>query len=327
VPQAELAGSPYDGVQLPSTQVEPPSVQEGKPQTSLATLPPGTPTVDAYTSTASQPTGNAATSYPSTPYPSTPYPKTSYPSTAPPSGTASFNAGSGAVPQSALSGGPPSKSPRNDQATPFGSNPVANPGLQTENVPAAGSYSLNPPSTNRGATPLAGVGGNPLAANNVAGPRYNSNVGTATPPSSTNYPTTASPRQNPVGPRYATLPSGGGGPRYDARPAPSVASPVPSTPGAPSPPSYAVVGTTATTDIAKPNPQAKEISRYPQAPVQGTAAGFPATESRNVPSTPFQPGSTSRYVPKAPDAPSPVSTPGKNYRFETPYNPPANTRP
>ena len=197
-PSSELAGSPYDGVALPSAQVQPPKVPEGKPaaKKSLAKIPPGTPTPDAYVSTIEQSTKSALPTYPSTSYPSTPY-----------SNTRTQNAGRNEVPGSAApnvakprypatgfaAGSPQPTYPTTsvgsapDESPPANSRPLA----QDGRGPSSGTYGFNAPTTGN-------TGPNPKAAG--TGPRYSSNVGafaagtpsagpSVVPPANTQFPT------------------------------------------------------------------------------------------------------------------------------------------
>ena len=249
VSSSELAGSPYDGVALPSAQVQPPKVPEGKPaaKKSLAKIPPGTPTPDAYVSTIEQSTKSALPTYPSTSYPSTPY-----------SNTRTQNAGRNEVPGSAApnvakprypatgfaAGSPQPTYPTTsvgsapDESPPANSRPLA----QDGRGPSSGTYGFNAPTTGN-------TGPNPKAAG--TGPRYSSNVGafaagtpsagpSVVPPANTQFPTASTSRpSNPLGPRYATLPGQRGGSRYDARPASPLAGTMsPASPSAPSSPHH-----------------------------------------------------------------------------------------
>ena len=334
VSSSELAGSPYDGVALPSAQVQPPNVSEGKPaaKKSLATLPPGTPTPDAYVLTNGQSTKSASPTYPSTPYPSTPY-----------TNTLTQNAGRNEVPGSAApnavtpnvvkpspikprypatgfaAGSPQPTYPTTSVGSAPDPSPVnSRPLAQAGGGPSSGPSGFNAPTT-------GGSGPNPSPAG--TGPRYSSNVGSfadgtrstgqrVVPPANTHFPTAStSPPPNPVEDRYATLPGDRGGSRYDARPASPLAGTLP--PTSPSAPSY---------PTTNPAPRAgnNQAVRYPQSAVpSNTAAG----SIQQVDFTPFRPGSTSRYVSGGTNVAPTVPVRGNNYQSVIPYNPPATDRP
>ena len=334
VSPSELAGSPYDGVALPSAQVEPPKVTNGQTapkKKTLATIPPGTPTPDAYSITGAPKKKSGTPTYPSTPYPSTPYRN--------PQPTAVGGVANAPVPGAPNPGTAGPVNPRypvtefaaaNPQprypSTGYGATPVAPPNnappnnapprAQTSQDLAAESYGDKPAATgNPGFNP----GGSAM------GPRYSSSSSngntftggtpptpqTVVPPVNTNFPgNSSSPAQNTIGPRYATLPKNSVASRYDARPAPPTNVP------------YAG---------ANPGLGSQEIvhqpaGRYPQAqailPTTQDSAG-----SRQVDFTPYQPGSTGRYEPESTAVAPPPTVGGNTYQSGTPYNPPAIERP
>ncbi len=329
VSPSELAGSPYDGVALPSAQIEPPKITNGQSapkKKTLATIPPGTPTPDAYSVTGVPKKKSGTPTYPSTPYPNTPYTN--------PQPTAAGGVANAPVRSAPNPGTPGPAKPRypvtefaagNPQprypSTGYGATPVAPPNnapprAQTSQGLAAESYGDKPAATgNPGFNP----GGSAM------GPRYSSNssVGntftggtpptpqTVVPPVNTTFPgNSSSPTQNAIGPRYATLPKNPVASRYDARPAPPTNVP------------YAG---------ANPGFGGQEIvhqpaGRYPQAqailPTTHDSAG-----SRQVDFTPYQPGSTGRYEPESTAVTPPPTVGGNTYQPGTPYNPPATERP
>ena len=320
-PQSALAGSPYDGVELPSVQVEPPSVEGAKPEKkqSLATLPPGTPTPDAYVSTTTQAAHNASATTPSRPYPSTsasnstypstPYPSTSasnstYPSTPYPQGPAVTAEGSPTSPSKVAGLNPNAQQP-SYPSTSFGPE-VASSG--TKGISSMDTYPLNQPGKQVASTSLTKFDSTPPS--NSLGPRYNTSVGSfsespspatnrVVPPQSAGPATVAPASQSPLGPRYASLPDNNG-PRFDARPAPP-----------------AVGGT----NVSRPQPPngGSTPPRYPQSRAPSTAPAYPATTPTQTPTNPFQPGSTTRYVPEPPPAVSVGQSPSQP---QAPYNPP-----
>jgi hypothetical protein len=336
VSSSELAGSPYDGVALPSAQVQPPKVPEGKSaaKKSLATIPPGTSTPDAYVSTIEQSTKSASPTYPSTPYPSTPY-----------SNTLTQNAGRNEVPGSAApnaatpspakprypatgfaAGSPQPTYPTTSvDSTPDPSPVNSRPLAQDGRGPSSGTYGFNAPTTGN-------TGPNPEAAG--TGPRYSSNVGafaagtpsagpSVVPPANAQFPTAStSPPSNPLGPRYATLPGERGGSRYDARPASPLAGTMP--PASPSAPSSPSTNPGVRANVRSPSAGNNQAGRYPQSVVPRNPA---AGSIEQVDFTPFRPGSTSRYVPNGTKVAPTVPGDRNNYQSDTPYNPPATDRP
>ena len=352
VSPSELAGSPYDGVKLPSAQVTPPDVSGGNaaPQKkSLATLPPGTPTPNAYRLSGGPPTSTGGKpSYPSTPYPSTPYthPRPNTPGN--PAGIVSAQVpptnepGTSPAPTKPrypvtgyAAGNPQPRYP----STGFGTSPVAGqPSSPSPSNPAiaSGTYGGTPPVTaqtgfNSGAPPMgprySATTGNSFATS----PPPNPTPQSVAPPTSEVFPrstTTASP--NAIGPRYANLTGSPSGSRYDAQPAASPVASAPSAPSAPvqvapmaSPVSRAVAGNPEMTGQVSAAAQNRYSSAATVAP---TAVG--STPTRQVDFTPFQPGSTGRYVPASDPAVVPSSSPsGNDFQPVTPYNPPAEQRP
>ena len=347
VSPSELAGSPYDGVTLPSTQVAPPEVSEGEEASqreSLATVPPGTPTPNPYSVSggpSASPSGKPT--YPSTAYPNAPYTHSRPKNSGGPVGVASAQA-----PTLAQGGSPAPTEPRypvtgfpggNPQprypSTGFDANPVASqlsPPAVANPILASSTYgtkSKTPPQT-------AQTGFNPGASS--MGPRYSTSspdpnsapnpvAQPVADPTNNTFPSntaTMSPRA--IGPRYARLPGTSSGSRYDAQPAsPQVnATPVQVAPTA-SPLAQPVPGNTA-----MPKQNYSPPNRYPSVPsvVDASPDTLP---TRQVDFTPFQPGSTGRYVP----SPDPVVTPptstgpsgANNFQPGTPYNPPAEERP
>ena len=333
VSSSELAGSPYDGVALPSAQVQPPKVPEGKPaaKKSLATIPPGTPTPDAYVSTNGQATKNASPTYPSTSYPSTPH-----------SNTLAQNGGRNGVPSSAAPNAatPSPAKPRYPvtgfaagspqptyPTTSVGSAPDPSPAnsqplAQAGRGPSSGTYGFNAPTTGN-------TGPNPKAAG--TGPRYSSNVGSfaagapstgqrVVPPENANFSTAStSPSQSPLGPRYATLPGERGGSRYDARPSSPIAGTMP--PTSPSAPFSPTTNPGVRADVRNPSTANNQAGRYPQSVVPTNPA------PGSIQQVDFTPGSTSRYVPDGTKVAPTVPGDRNNYQSEVPYNPPATDRP
>ena len=340
VSPSELAGSPYDGVKLPSTQVTPPDVSGGKaaPQKkSLATVPPGTPTPNAYEVSAVPPVSSGGKpSYPSTSYPSTPYthPRPNTPGS--PVGTVSAQ-----VPSSNDRGTSPVATPRYPVTGYAAGNPQPRyPSTGFDATPVAGQPSAPAPSGavlasgTYGATPqTSGQTGFNAGASSM-GPRYSATTENSfgsnqsptpqavVPPASGVFPgsTPASPPSG-IGPRYANLPSTPSGVRYDAQPtAPAVDTPLQVAPIA-SPVSGAVAATPAMTGRDQVNPPAQ--NRYSTAAsVTPTTPGSAPT--RQVDFTPFQPGSTGRYVPASDPVGVPTGSSSENsYQPGIPYNPPA----
>lgn len=348
VSPSELAGSPYDGVKLPSTQVTPPDVSGGKAspqQKSLATVPPGTPTPNAYSVSGVPPASSGGKpSYPSTSYPSTPYthPRPSTPGN--PVGTVSAQ-----VPSSNDRGTSPVATPRypvtgyaagNPQprypSTGFDASPVASqPSAPAPSsaVPASGTYGATTQTSGQ-----TGQTGFNTGASSM-GPRYTASTGNSftpnqsstpqavLPPTSGVFPgsTPAATSPSGIGPRYANLPSTPSGARYDAQPtAPAVDTPVQVAPIA-SPASGTVAGTPALTGRDQVNAPAQ--NRYSAtANVTPTTPGSAPT--RQVDFTPFQPGSTGRYVPASDPVGVSSSPPSENsFQPGIPYNPPAEQRP
>jgi hypothetical protein len=327
-PNSALAGSPYDGVELPSTLAAPKSLTKSKTKTesparsSLTGVPPGTPTSDPYASTASATKPYPATSYPSTAYPSTAYPSTAYPSTAYPS--TAYPSQPANLAQQRPAAGPgnslpalknpyPSSSPASLSGTPGAVTPYGS--------PASGAAAVPPryPST------TAAVGSQP-----PFGRPPNSNVVAGTP--------TASTRNGPLGPRYATLPNWPSGTHFDAR----SANPPQKTPLAPPvatlSPVYPVVGATATTGVPATGRPAQPplgnsypVPRYrsptgPVPPTQTPSASYPlAAPESAATAIPFRPGSTSTYAPDSkPTGAAFPASPSANFpATNTPYNPPA----
>lgn len=311
-----LAGSPYDGVELPSTLTDPKNLTKAKTKTparsSLTGVPPGTPANDPYASTASTTKPYPATSYPSTAYPSTPYP--SQPANLAQQRPATSPNKSLSVPRNSY----PSSPPTSLSGAPGGAprqTPYGRPASQATAVPPR--Y----PSTTATAGSQPSFGSSP-----------NSNVFDAAPNRSTQ---TASTRNGPLGPRYATLPNQPSGTRFDAR----SANPPQKTPLAPPvtavSPRYPVVGATATSGAATGRPlqppvgNAYPVPRYrapagPVPPTQTPSASHPlaAPESAAIP---FRPGSTSTYAPDSkPTGASLPASPSANFPgTNAPYNPPA----
>ena len=344
VSPSELAGSPYDGVKLPSTQVTPPDVSGGKmepQQKSLATVPPGTPTPNAYNVSAVRPASSGGKpTYPSTPYPNTPYthPRPNTPDN--PQGTASAQ-----VPSTIDQGTPPPATPRYPVTGYAASNPQprypstgfdASPVADQPSAPAPSSAVLA--SGTYGATPQASGQTGFNAGASSTGPRYSattknsftsnqsSNPRAVVPPTSEVF-AGSTPAMSPsgIGPRYANLSSTPNGARYDTQPtAPAVGTPVQVAPIA-SPVSQTVAGTPAMTDRDQVN--ATTQNRYPAAAsVTPTTPGSAPT--RQVDFTPFQPGSTGRYVPASGTDGAASSPPNENsFQRAVPYNPPAEQRP
>ncbi|MEC7500881.1 MAG: hypothetical protein VX970_04050 [Planctomycetota bacterium] len=348
VSPSELAGSPYDGVKLPSTQVTPPDVSGGKvtPQKkSLATVPPGTPTPNAYSVAGGSVAGGSPASaggkptYPSTSYPSTPY-------THPRPNTASNPVGT-------VSAQVPSANER-------GASPVAT----TPRYPVTGYTAGNPqpryPSTGFDASPVVGQPSapppsNPVLASSTStygatsqnsaqtgfntgapsmGPRYSANTGNSfaptsqavAPPTSGVFPGNASVGSpSGIGPRYANLPSSPSGSRYDAQPATSA---VNTSPAQVVPIASPVSRNVAANPVAGQNQvDSAAQNRYPSV-ANGTPTATGSGPTRQVDFTPFQPGSTGRYVPGSDPAGVPSSSPTESsFQPGSPYNPPAEQRP
>ncbi|MDG2408587.1 MAG: hypothetical protein P8M53_06240 [Pirellulales bacterium] len=329
VSPSELAGSPYDGVALPSAQVEPPKVTNGQTapkKKTLATIPPGTPTPDAYSVTGAPKKKSGTPTYPSTAYPSTPYTN--------PQSTAAGGVANAPVPSAPTPGTVGPENPRypvtefaagNPQPrypnTGYSATPVAPPNnapprVQAGQGLAAENYGDKPTATgNPGFSPDGSAMGPRYSFNSSNGNTFTGGTPptpqTVVPPVNTKFPgNSSSPTQNTIGPRYATLPKNPVASRYDARPAPPTNVPY---------------------DSANPGFGGQEIvhqpaGRYPQAqailPTTHDSAG-----SRQVDFTPYQPGSTGRYEPESTAVTPPPTVGGNTYQPGTPYNPPATERP
>ena len=344
VSPSELAGSPYDGVKLPSTQVEIPKVTGTQPETkkkSLATIPPGTATSNPYAVTDTQSTTkqsatnqavkNGAPTYPSTPYPRTPYanPRASTaegiaraPVSNAPNQTASAGPKKSRYPTTDLAtGSPQSRYPN----TGFGSAPPSSPSqplAQAPQAPTTGGYGVNAAvAGNKGFNAAPPGMGSRYSSNenSFPGPTANAakNVVPPTSLNSVNGPGVAS--QNPIGPRYATVPSGPDSSRYDVKP-----SPVPAAatqPPAHASPSYA----TASVGVGGQKIANQQAGRYPQAIVPTTSG---SSVTQQVDFTPFKPGSTRRYEPDAGNSATTTPVGANNYQQPgVPYNPPAKEFP
>jgi hypothetical protein len=295
-------------------------------------VPPGTPTSDAYASTATPAAHNASpddpasrypsTPYPATAYPSTPYPSTPYPNTPNAAGQPTVADATGPGP-TRVAGVPPQGQQPTYPTTSFG------PGVPPSAVPprseppaTVGTYPLGPGPQQTVSTPRA----EPPSVTSPLGPRYNSTVGalnapptspsgTVVPPQGATSPIATPGPSNPLGPRYANLPSGG--PRYDARPAPAVAST-----GAPEvSPAYPSETNAVNTTFA--SPAAATAPRYPQVENAVVPAAGPVTTPVQPTNQPFQPGSISRYVSET----SAGSVEGPPVQPQAPYNPPPKVVP
>ena len=161
----------------------------------------------------------------------------------------------------------------------------------TKGISSMDTYPLNQPGKQVASTSPTEFDSTPPS--NSLGPRYNTSVGSfsgspspatnrVVPPQSAGPATVAPASQGPLGPRYASLPDNNG-PRFDARPAPP-----------------AVGGT----NVSRPQPPngGSTPPRYPQSRAPSTAPAYPATTPTQTPTNPFQPGSTTRYVPEPPPA-------------------------
>ncbi|MDG2208174.1 MAG: hypothetical protein P8K78_09750, partial [Pirellulales bacterium] len=179
--QSALAGTPYDGVELPSQQVQPPRVETGEPapKKTLATLPPGTPTSKAYASTATPAAHNVSPDNPASRYPSTPYPATAYPSTPYPNEPNA--AGQTAVADATrpgptrVAGVPPQRQQPTYPTTSFGPGvPPSAVAPRSEPPATVGTYPFGPGSQQNVSTPRAEPTATPPSVTSPLGPRYNS---------------------------------------------------------------------------------------------------------------------------------------------------------
>ncbi len=292
-PNSALAGSPYDGVKLPSQKATPEVLSDGKDKSffgaksSVAKTPPGTPAKNPYAVADLRPKSQSATSYPSTSYPST---TTKLVESTPASGN--FRSS-------------PEKTAQNPAAQigPYGGN--SNPGPTTR-YPSTSAVAVRPENLGQPAGTSLGGPANPAAGpvNRPIGDRY------ASLPAAAN------------GPRY-DAPSGAV--RY---PVTSAAPTYQATTAVP--PAYPVVGVAAPSPGISP-PQASAGQRYglptypsttnPPVVAPVTNLNPPASQKSAAPAAPFRPGSTSTYVPEVGTA---ASTPPVNPAVpQAPYNPPA----
>ena len=348
VSPSELAGSPYDGVKLPSTQVTPPDVSGGTvaPQKkSLATVPPGTPTPNAYSVAGGNVAGGSPASAGSKPtYPSTSYPSTPY--THPRPNTASNPVGtvSAQVPPVNDRGTSPAPTKPRYPVTGYAAgNPQPRyPSTGFDASPVVGQPSSPPPSnpvlasgTYGGSAPAAAQAGfNPGTPS--MGPRYSANTGNSfaptpqavAPSTSGTFPgSTPAASPSEIGPRYATLPSSPSGSRYDAQPATPALNTSPAEVVPTASPVSRNVAVNPVTGQSQVDSASAAQNRYTSAANETpTAPGSGPT--RQVDFTPFQPGSTGRYVPASNPAGVPSSSPtASSFQPGSPYNPPAEQRP
>ena len=316
---SSLAGSPYDGVKLPSQVASPEALSKGKSKTtsgaqSLAVgTPPGTPSDDPYAVADIRPKS---------------YPSTSYPSTATNLSQGKIAAGFDKSPQVT---NPNYRAPS--------TGPVAQAsGAPTQRGPYGGGLRTSAPARNYPNTSATAV--TPADF----GKKANATLGGSFP--------TAGPANTQIGPRYASLPRANPGARYDAPNGPARSYPTTNYPTTSAPanaPARSYPTTNYPTTSAPANAPAQVASSYPVVGAATTASAvqaispaaqvpggqhvatpaYPSTvnavPANRAPIDPFRPGSTSTYVLDRPAVGTPGPPTGKLAvpPVQAPYNPPA----
>ena len=304
-PNSALAGSPYDGVKLPSQKTTPEALSDSKDKSfssaksSLAKTPPGTPAKDPYAVADLSPKSEPDTAYPSTAYPST---TTKIAKSKPAIG----NVGSS-----------PQKSAQNPatQIGPYGGNSNLGPAAQ---YPSTSAVAVRPENLRQPAGASLGGPVNAVTgpANRPLGDRYAS---LPAPANRTRYDAPSAAARYP-----ATSPA----PTYQATTV--QATTIQATTATRPATAYPVVGVAAPSPGIRP-PQASTGQRYavpsypsitnPPAVAPVTNLNPPVPQKSASSTAPFRPGSTSTFVPEVGTA---ASTPPVNRTVpQSPYNPPA----
>ncbi len=297
---SSLAGSPYDGVKLPSQVASPEAVTKGKSKTvsgaqSLAVgTPPGTPSDDPYAVTENRPKS---------------YPSTSYPSTATNLSQGKLAAGFDKSPQVT---NPNYRAPT--------TAPVAQvSGAPTQRGPYGGGVRTPAPARNYPSTSATAVTPTDF------GKRANAPLGGSLP--------TAGPANTQIGPRYASLPRANTGARYDAPKGPARSYPTTNYPTTRAPAnapaqvasSYPVVSAATTASAVQAINPAAQVpgGRHVATPAYPSTVN--TVPANRAPVDPFRPGSTSTYVLDRPAVGTPGPPAGKLTvpESQAPYNPPA----